>query len=1164
MKKEKVKRTILPRHILRGTWVLALLLCTHLALFAQADKMIIIRKSDVPIREALELIQKEADTHFVYDEQTVSPHIRVTLDYPSPTKLPEVLDDLCEQASLRYEIKRNLILLLPAHKDTKQEESFMLNGTVTDENGESLIGVNVKVGGSKAGTVTDMDGHYALRVKPGDLLTFTYIGMNDQAVKIKGNRRTINVVMESNDAALSEVVVTGYQTLSKERATGSYTVLNAESTKGKLETNILSRIEGLVAGINRTGNSDEAIVIRGITSINEATTPLYVVDGMPYEGELASINPSDVENITVLKDAAASSIYGARAANGVIVITTKRGQEGKTRISYNGSIKFTPKPDLDYLNLMSSSELVDTQIEGFNYYHADYENLNQRQALNPVVSLLYQHERGNLTDQQLEQALLPYRTQDNRKQIEDEFARTGLTHQHNLSLSGGSQKNRYIVSVNYTGTYPNQKHQSSSRLGFNLKDDMEFFDWMSAYIGVQGSFTKTQGDTGAESSYSTLMQNYPSYYMLRDGQGNPLNWQRGKSEYELERLQSIGLMDEHYNPIENRPLENYDNSSNYYRIFAGINFKIIEGLTLDLKYQTESTSSKNRYLYDAQSYTVRNMVNDAAQYDQATQTLTLNIPKGGQLSETRGDTYSYTLRAQLNFNRLFNGKHNVTALAGAERRLVRSSSTTALYLGYDDNSLAYSPFNPLILTPLSGTEALNGYFTWYYTSNNYLLADEDRYVSFYANGSYTFDEKYSLTASMRIDQSNLFGTDPKYQYRPLWSVGAGWQLGHEEFMKDISWLNRLNLRLTYGIAGNVPKNAGPYLSITNTGYNDWVGGIGSSISNPPNDQLRWEKTSSVNVGVDFALFNSRLSGSIDFYNKRTTDLLGNRNADPTLGWTTLMQNYGKMNNRGVEIALQSVNIRNKDFTWGTNFMFGYNKNKLLNLEGTQESVFYYTAYDVDAIGYPVNSLFSYRYAGLSHEDGSALVYDKDGNKVAQVSSVDELVYSGTRTPKYTASLKNSFRYKDFDLSFMFVYYGGHVMRDVTQTYMSGAPTANLNRINLNHWRQPGDENIPGVGPAFNRNIYYTQAQAWYAANVHVKRADYIKLRDISLSYNLPSRWLRRFAISSAAITCQVSDAWWWAANGDIDPEAYAVSGYGWGSLTLPNPTTYTIGLSINL
>ncbi len=1164
MKERRFYKQHVPHFLSRGILVLVLMLCTHLVLFAQADKKITINETNVSVRAVLEQIQKSADTHFVYDEQTISQHTRVTLEYPTPTKLSEILDDLCKQASLRYEIKRNLILILPAQKNLKPKESFTLTGTVTDEYGESLIGVNIKIGGKQTGTVTNMDGEYSLKVSPGDVLTFTFIGMQDQVVKVKGNRKVINVQMDPNTTALSEVVVTGYQTLSKERATGAYTVLNEKSTKGKLETNILSRIEGLVAGINRTANSDEAIVIRGITSINEEITPLYVVDGMPYEGELASINPSDVENITVLKDAAASSIYGARAANGVIVITTKRGEEGKTKISYNGSVRFTPKPDLDYLNLMSSSELVDMQIEGFNYYHTDYENLNRRQSLNPVVSLLYQHEQGNLSDSQLEQALQPYRSLNNRQQIEDEFARVGLTQQHNLSLSGGSQKNRYIASINYTGSYPNQKYQSSSRLGFNLKDDMEFFDWMSAYIGISGSFTKSKGDTGAGSSYSSLMQSYPSYYMLRDEEGNPLNWQRNKSEYELERLQSIGLMDEHYSPLTNRPLENYQNNSNYYRIFAGVNFKIIEGLTLDLKYQTESTSNKNRQLYDANSYTVRNMVNDAAQYDAATQSLTLNIPKGGQLSETRGDVYAYTLRAQLNFNRLFNGKHNVTALAGAERRLIRSSSTTALYMGYDDNSLAYSPFNPLILTPLNGTEALNGYFTWYYTSNNYLRADEDRYVSFYANGSYTFDEKYSITASMRIDQSNLFGTDPKYQYRPLWSVGASWQIANEDFMKDISWINRLNLRLTYGIAGNVPKNAGPYLSITNTGYNDWIGGIGSSISNPPNDQLRWEKTSSTNVGIDFALFNSRLNGSIDFYNKHTTDLLGNRNADPTLGWTTLMQNYGKMYNRGVEISLQSVNIRNQDFTWGTNFVFSYNKNKLLNLEGTQESVFYYTAYDVDAVGYPINSLFSYRYAGLSHEDGSALVYDKDGNKVAQVSSVNDLVYSGTRTPKYTASLKNFFSYKNFDLSFMFMYYGGHVMRTLTQDYIAGAPSYNMNRINLNHWRQPGDENIPGIGPAFNRNIYYTQAQAWYSADVHVKRADYIKLRDISISYNLPSRWLKRFAISSAALTCQISDVWWWAANGDIDPEAYAVSGYGRGSLTLPNPTTYTIGLSINL
>ena len=951
--------------------------------------------------------------------------------------------------------------------------------------------------------------------------------------------------------------------MSKERATGSYSVISEKSTKGKLETDVLSRIEGMVAGINKRYDKedDSKIVIRGITTVNGEQDPLYVVDGMPYEGDLASINPSEVQNITVLKDAAASSIYGARAANGVIVISTKRGQTGKTKVSYNGSMKITPKPDMGYLDLMNSSELVDMQIEGFNYYHKDYKNLNPRYAVNPVEALLYRHENGELNDAQLSDALLPYRNRDNKKQIEDEFARTGIVHQHNLSISGGTEKNRYIATINYMGNYGNQKYQSKDRIGFSLKDDVELYKWLSADFGVTGSFSRDKGDNGA-GDYENLMMDYPSYFMLRDEQGNPLSIQRLKSDYELERLQSIGLMDEVYNPIENRREENYHNNENYYRLHAGLKFNIIEGLTLDLKYQTEGTYTKKSKHYTNMSYTVRSMINDAAQYNQETGELTLNVPKGGQLDETRQEAYSYTMRAQLNFNRSF-GKHAITALGGAERRLVRLTGTTNYYMGYDDNSLGIKPINSLVMSPVDGTEALNGSFNWVYDDNNKLIYKEDRYVSFYAIGSYTFDDRYSLTGSVRIDQSNLFGTDPKYQYRPLWSVGGSWQLANEEFMKDYSWINRLNLRVTYGIGGNIPKEAGPYMNITNAGYNEWVGDFGSYISNPPNSQLRWEKTTSTNVGLDFAILNSRLSGSIDYYNKKTTDLLGDRNADPTLGWSTLMVNYGSMFNRGVEVSLQSINIQNKNFTWGTNAMFSYNKNELTSLAGTRESVFSYSAYNVTAVGYPVNSLFSYRYAGLDPTNGDALVYNSKGEKVTNVSSVDDLVYSGTRDPKYTASLKNFFSIYDFDFSFMFVYYGGHVLRDVVAGYMAGAPSQNLNRKALNHWRQPGDENIPGVAPAFNKSIYYTTEQAWYSADVHVKKADYIKLRDISIGYNLPKKWLRKYAIESAAITCQISNVWWWAANGDIDPEAYTTVGYGRGALTLPNPTTYTLGLSLN-
>lgn len=1036
-----------------------------------------------------------------------------------------------------------------------------MTGVVTDENGEPVIGATVRIGNTGKGTVTDINGRYSLTVSNGDEVTFTFVGMADQVIKADAAQKEVNVEMKSSSTILDDVVVTGYQTLSKERATGSYSVISEKSTKGKLNTDILSRIEGMVAGINKTSSNSNAIVIRGITTYMGDTTPLYVVDGMPYEGSISSINPTDVQNITVLKDAAAASIYGARAANGVVVITTKRGQEGNTKVNYNGSVKFSPKPDLGYLDLMSSSELVDMQIEGFDYYHTDYANLNIRQSVNPVINLLYEHEQGELNDSELEKALLPYRTRNNRKQIEDEFARIGIVHQHNLSLSGGTKRNKYMASINYMGNYGHQKYQMNDRIGFTLKDDVQFFNWLSADFGATGSFYRSKGDTGA-GSYSGLMSGYPSYYMLRDAEGNALDFQRNKSDYELDRLQSIGLMDERYNPINNRAEENYHNNSNYYRLHAGLNFKIIEGLDLDLKYQTEGSYDKNRTLYTDRSYTVRNMINEAAQYNKETEELTLNVPTGGQLSESRFESYSYTMRAQLNFNRTF-GQHAVSALGGAERRLVRRTGSTNYYMGYDDNSLGVKPINPLIMSPIMGTESLNGSFNWVYDQYNNLSHNEDRYVSFYANGSYTFDDRYSLTGSVRIDQSNLFGTDPKYQYRPLWSVGAGWQLTHEEFMKDLTWLNRLNLRVTYGIGGNVPKNAGPYMTVMDYGYNSWVGDFSSYIGNPPNDELRWEKTASTNVGIDFAVLGSRLSGSIDYYYKKTTDLLGTRNADPTLGWATLMQNYGSMTNKGVELSLQSVNIRNKDFTWGSNLMFSYNKNELTNLEGTRESVFYYSAYNVAAVGYPVNSLFSYRYAGLNPENGDVLVYNKAGEKVSKISSIDDMVYSGTRTPKYTASLKNYFSYKDFDLSFMFVYYGGHVMRDVVSDYMGGAPGSNLNRKALNHWRKPGDETIPGVAPSLNKAIYYTDAQAWYSADVHVKKADYIKLRDISLSYNLPKKWLKKYAIESASVTCQISNAWWWAANGDIDPEAYTTAGYGRGSLTLPDPATYTLGLSLN-
>lgn len=1170
--KEKKKHLLFTRTNLTVRLLFVFMLIFPLTgsqVFSQTDRKVTVQVRKASIRTALDQLKKSTQMHFMYEEEVISDTQTVTLEYEN-APLTSVLDDLCKQTLLSYEVRKNVILLFQSKKQkTKQKDpDVRISGRVIDDYGEGLIGVNIKISGTSTGTITDVNGEYQIVAAPEDVLLFSYIGMENKLVKVQSGMQTVDVRMITSRTALGEVVVTGYQTLSRERATGAYAVISEKDTKGKLETDIMSRIEGQVAGMNKTGYGND-FSIRGITTFEGSQAPLFVVDGLPFEGDIASINPSDVQNITVLKDATAASIYGAQSANGVIVITTKRGQVGSTGIVYSGSVKFTPKPDLGYLNLINSSELVDLEIEGFNYYHPEYQYLNRRYARSPVIDILYRHENGEITD--LEKALSPYRNWDNRRQIEKEFARTGLSHQHNLAISGGTEISRYMFSLNYMKEMSNQKYEYNDRIGFNIKNDTKFFDWLHADIGASGNFSRTdnknssysEGSSTQGGSYVDLIYAYPSYYMLRDTDNTPLPWQRGKSEYELERLRAMGLMDETYSPVTNKQNEKFHSNTNYYRIHAGLLFHLTEGLSANLKYQTEGSYHKGSKMYSRNSWMVRNMINEAATYDSYSGELTLNVPKGGQLDEVRQEDYSYTFRAQMNYDRTF-GIHDISAIAGAERRLRRSTGTRVYYMGYDENSLVYSPYDPMTLADIDNTESMYGSFGWLAEDYNGQSHREDRYVSFYGNASYTYDNRYSATGSIRIDKSDLYATDSKKQNRPLWSIGGSWNVSEEKNIRAVSWINLLKLRATYGIGGNIPKEAGPYMNIIHTGYNYWIGDTGAYISNPPNPLLRWEKTATTNVGIDFALLQYRLSGSVNYYNKKTTDLLGRKNIDSTLGWSSpLLINYGEMNNKGVEFELQSVNIHNKNFNWQTNLLFSYNKNKLINLEGTQESVFSYTAYDVAAVGYPLNSLFSFRYAGLDPNSGDVLIYTKDGDIVDEVESIDDLVYSGTRTPKYTASLRNSLTFSNFNLSFMFVYYGGHVMRDVVSEYLTDAPRVNLNRKALNHWRKPGDEEISGIAPSINGNIYYYTAQPWYSADIHVKKADYIKLRDVSLSYAVPKEWLRKYSLKSLMLTCQVSNLWWWAKNGDIDPESYHVGGYGTGVLSLPNPTTYTFGVTID-
>lgn len=1140
--------------------------------YSQQNK-VSLKLDGVTVEEFIDAVKAQTGVNFLYNSSLFSNTGRVSVDAKAEP-LDAVLKRTLEKQGFVFDFENDVVVIRQGNKSNAKElpaDKKTIKGVVKDASGP-LPGVSVMIKGTLTGISSDIDGRFELKAGPEDVLVFSFIGMKSKEVAV-GTATELTVSLEPDAQTLDEVVVTGYQTLSKERATGSFSVVTAKDYGSKLQTSVMDRLEGMVAGLV---SYNDKIQIRGVSTVYGNKTPLYVVDGMPYEGSIDAINPSDVSNVTVLKDATAASIYGARAANGVIVITTRQGQEGKLNVSYNGSVRFQPVPDVDYLKKINSSELVDMQIAGFNYYHQ--ATPNKRYAQNEVIELLYQNARGEISASELDQQLNYYRTHDRRDQVKDELLRTAVKHQHNLSLSGGNEKNRYMVSVNYLGDYSNEKTISKERIGFNLKDNLKLTKWLTADLGINGSFTNSGGDNGIQAQAISLGNPYigdgksgafnlyssgPTYLMLRDEQNNPRALRKNKSAYELDRLNSIGLMDETYVPLDELSKANLDNRSSYYKLQAAFNVKLMEGLSVDLKYQNENTSIKNRQLFDKNAYYVRNMVNEATEYDKETGELTLNIPKGGQLQESRADIYSYTMRAQVNFDRTFKEKHAVNALIGGERRLVRTTSTNTYRFGYDENSLNYKPIDPVKVGSINGTESVGGYFGWNDQSYNNYFHDEDRYIAFYGNASYTYNSRYALTGSIRMDQSNLFGTDPKYQYRPLWSVGVSWFAVEEDFMKNVDWLNRLNVRLTYGINGNISKESGPYLTVADEGYSTWTNDFGASILNPPNPQLRWEKTTVTNFGIDFSVLNSRLGGSIDYYNKRSTELLGYRETDPTLGWSSLLLNYGTLSNSGLELSLNSVNIHKGDFEWTSVLNFSYNKNKLIRLNNKSNDVFSYVKGNVNTQGRPLNSLFSYRWAGLNPENGNPLVYDENGEKKNNVQNLEALTYSGTTIPPYSVSLSNRIQYKGIALSFMFIYNGGHILRDAVE-YLSGAPGNNISRRSLNYWKKPGDEKNPDVIPSMNRSANYRATQVWYAADVNVLKADYIKLRELSLSYELPKQLINKWNLSSMTVNLQVNNVWWWAANDKgIDPEAYSIVGYGTGSRTLPNPTTYTLGVAVN-
>lgn len=1001
-------------------------------------------------------------------------------------------------------------------------------------------------------------------------LVFSYIGMKHTEIRVSKKRTSLEVSLQPDVELLDEVVVTGYQTISKERATGSFAVIKPGDLSEKLQTSILGRLEGKVAGLT---SGPEGLTLRGVSTLRGNTTPLIVLDGMPYTGSLSSINPSTIANVTILKDAAAASIYGARAANGVIVVTTKRGESGHLRVSYDGSVTLTEKPRYGALNRMNSAELVDHMTDWlYKLPNGGVTPEDYPYYQDPVLAAISKERNGLMTKEELTQELEKYRSFDNEEQLAARYLRTGLVHQHNVSVSGGSERNTFLLSLNYLGNHPTTPFGSSRSYGISLSDRFDLTSWIHLDATLSASLSDDISDVGV-GSYGLLRQSYPSYTRFFDKEGKPLYVPDSemRSEAELKRLIDLGTYDMHYNPYLNKGHEISEGSDQFYGLNLGVTIDLPASLKLSLRYAGERSNGTSRTVMDKDAHTARQDVISGATLDPRSGKVIYNVPEGGQLFRTIGTSVAYTLRGQLSYI-LDSDQHYVTALSGVEIRDLHDKTVRSHYFGYDDNSLAYVPVDPKKLASLRGTLSSSGFYKYDYAAQNNMQDRQDRFFSFYANASYSYDRRYDLTGSIRIDQSNLFGTDPKYQYRPLWSLGAGWHLSEEAFAEEArDWLSHLALRATYGIGGNIPKTAGPYLTFSAPVYDLMARDFVSDIPTPPNPALRWERTATTNVGLDFALFGDKLRGSIEWYHKYTDDLLAERQSDPTLGWDKLLLNYGSMQNNGLEVMLSSE-LRLGEVSWAPTLVLGINHNKLLNVQESNPNTFHYTRGNTAAVGYPLHSVFSFPSKGLDHETGQPIYLRRDPasgtlveTKKATDLTLDDLVYSGTTVPTYNGSLTNTFSYKGITLSMMVMYGGGNVFRAVAPANNGYGVTTNSPREYLLRWQKPGDETIPGMNPPITGTAPDDiTAHAWPASDRQIVHGDFLRISDLSLSYRLPSGWAETIGSREIRLTAQLRNLLTVGLRSKgYDPLAMTTTGYGWGARSLPLQRTLALGASIN-
>ncbi|MDA3615945.1 SusC/RagA family TonB-linked outer membrane protein [Polluticaenibacter yanchengensis] len=960
---------------------------------------------------------------------------------------------------------------------------------------------------------SDSSGYFeVLNISYPVSINVSHIGLRDTTFTLKeppGN--TLVIQLYFGNSELSEVVVsTGFQKISKERASGSFDYIDNGLFNRQISTDVLSRLDGIASSVmfdNRALSGTPQISIRGLSTIFSDTKPLIILNNFPYEGDINNINPNDVENITVLKDASAASIWGVRAGNGVIVITTKKAAKNQPpAISFNTNMTFIQSPDMMQLPNMSSADYIDVEKMLFNNNFYDAIEQLGHIPLTPAVELMYKHKRGIITENQLQDELSKLATYDIRNDLNKYVYRNGLNQQYSLNVSGQNENMNYYISGGYDNNVGTINRNFKR---YNLRSDNTIKLSKKLSLGASLYYTNTQTDGGRPTNFNSL---YP-YAQFADENGNALSIERYFRSVYTNAAETKGLLNWEYKPLEEINNVNDRLKTNSILINSGLNYNISKGFNASIKYQFENTQTSGRVLRDMNTYYTRNLINTYTQVA-LNGSITRPIPLGDILNESQRTINSQSLRAQLNYTKSWN-KHQITGLAGAEARqaIIKSSQSvhygynpdilTSAFINYDTDYVLYSPNGGRAKIPyLYSPSELN-----------------DRFVSLFTNWAYTYLNRYNLTFSTRQDGSNLFGVKSNQRFTPLWSLGSSWLITNEKFV-NITWLNLLKLRVTFGYSGNLNSNVSalPTMryyndggNLTNTPY--------AIMVNPPNESLRWEKNGQLNIGLDFNLLRNRLKASLEFYEKNNTDLIGYMPIDQTTGAInpissrgfSYLGNSASLKGRGFDVQLSSINIR-KTIEWRTDLLYSHINTKVTEyLTPTNVLSNYLTggAMISPIIGKPVYSIFALKWAGLDPNTGDPMGYlkneaSKDYAAIRNETRAEDLIYYGSATPTHFGAIRNTFTCKGLSISFNISYKFGFYFKRNSVFY--GAlynGTGTHSDYNL-RWQKPGDELFTQVPSMVYPNNANRDGYFYPNAEILISKGDNIRLQDINLSYQLNS------------------------------------------------------------